>query len=158
MVAILQGLGVCVSYLMLPCAPTWLKLGITLAPACLTLAWMFGVARTPGQRMAGFGFQLVARWAFVLVCYGWGFTHWSSSEALNHCILEVVTAVGAAINVFRFPERFLPAGSVDLLPLNSHTLMHACVGISFLGRYYEALQQAIAVHSDEQLLLCSRNS
>jgi Haemolysin-III related len=156
--AVNLGLGVCVSYLMLPCAPTLLKLGVTALPACLTLFWMFVVAKTPAQRMQGFGFQLIARWGFVLICYFGRYTHWSSSEAMTHCMLEILTAVGAAINVFRFPERWLPPGSVDLLPLNSHTLMHFCVGISFLWRYYEALQQAIAVHDNEELLLCSRTA
>jgi hypothetical protein len=149
------GIQASVAYLLVPCASPLVKLAMTAVPAVGALLWITIFAPTPALRMAAFGVQLLTRLTIVAVAFAAGWTHWNAATTVNHVWLELSMITGAALNVLRVPERWLP-GRLCLTPLQSHTLMHIVASATFLVHHMQSLGHAALVDADAGLLECSR--
>lgn len=133
------GAGLSLSLLLLPCAAPWGWAGVSaralivLAPILGSFLWVAALAKDVKSRAAAFAVCWLTRVLSIVCTAALGASPWPLPLLAVHLLCEAAPAIGAYINVKRWPECDAP-GRWDYL--NSHTLMHVLVSVGMLGQHY----------------------
>ena len=152
---LLQGAALCLCWLLLPCSPLWVILGLSLGPAIATAIQSIFIARSAKERAFGFLVQFLCRVAVIIATAALGIGHWPHRWLVVHLLVELCPAIGSVINVLRIPEKWAPGHPLFIYAFQSHTLMHVLVAVGMLGNHFIGLQRAGYVASNVELSACA---
>jgi hypothetical protein len=153
------GAAVNLTLLLLPCTggeggQRWLRLALITLPVIGSFAWVAFTAKDVKSRATAFAVCWLTRVCTIIASVS--FAPWPGHLLTIHLLAELAPAIGAYINVKRWPESRFP-GRLDYF--NSHTLMHLLVAIGMLGQHWLSMTRIQILTSSmgqESVLQCSR--
>lgn len=153
------GAGLSLTYLLFPCVHgsgayrSGLRAALVAVPIGGSFVWVAFLAKTPASRASSFAICWLVRLSSIFLTGLLGLSPWPGSTWYVHMGAEVAPAVGAVMNVRRWPERNAP-GKWDYF--NSHTLMHVAVAIGMLSQHYLGLHRAALILEQPDIAQCAR--